>query len=70
MMLKRHKELTPPTIMLEAGGALSSTTTAVTKALMGVFTGLEMALIKSMTVGSCTQYSCRIGQHGATEGVK
>jgi hypothetical protein len=38
---------------------MSSTTAAVTKALMGVFTGLEMALIKSLTVGSCMQRSCQ-----------
>jgi hypothetical protein len=38
--------------MLEAHGMLSSTTAMVTKAPMGVFTGLEMALIESMTVGS------------------
>jgi hypothetical protein len=53
--------------MLEAHGMTSLATTMVSKAQMGVFTGLVLVLIKSMTVGSCTQHSCRIRQHGATE---
>jgi hypothetical protein len=39
-------------ITMLAGRVMSSTTTMVTKALMGVFTWLVLALIKSMPVGS------------------
>jgi hypothetical protein len=55
----------PPTVMVSKapmGGVLAAL--EARGMALSVFTRIVLALIESMTVGSCTQHSCRKSQHG------
>jgi hypothetical protein len=58
---------TPPTIAVSKAPMGVLAILEAHSMVLSVFTGLVLALIKSMTVGSCTQHGCRISQHGATK---